>query len=646
MAKAKVKTAKKFSLGQLFESPVKWYDVLILLVLMAFMFFCMQMRDLFHTSGCSFGYLNGHILDFYDYLDKVGIAEDGTVGMGAAYLPTVYVIFAIWNIPLKLIGYFDTPTAAIGYIPVMWAKILPCLVYFAGGVVVYSIAKELGMGTKKSKLAAYLYLSMPIAVFSQFGLGQYESFIVLFTLLGVLMWLRKKDVWFVFWFAIAFTFKYTVLIFFIPLLLLRQKNIWKILLSCLGFVALAGIEILIYFKSAGFQKWCFGLGSATEEASPISTILSVEYFTGWFKNNVRYFIYVLVVLFAVLAAWCYFKKTKDDGEEKRYGMYILTLSFACLFALAKWHPHYLMLAVPFWVLTGLMHKDTKIWLILDLLFMFFFSVYNVQFFGTICDETLIQNGLLRIILPTHFVGGGLYMQEIFGMIPKELTLSILTAFIVIYGVFKHPKYMREDMSEMPEKIMGWTRTRTFLGLATFIVPALLCVFVTLNPPKNSYMEDEWGGATIEFSDEQSVVVQPFTANGTEISKLKFRVMTNDDNENALLRVAIVRKDTISLEEISAIPAGLSSNLPDMQSSPEVLYEKEIRMAECYDSERIILSVNAPCKDGEEYAVVFMSENAEGGNVGILTGSTHPELPNCFTNSLNELNTHVAMDIIN
>ena len=113
------------------EGPIRWWDYLILAALMLFCFLSYEMRDLLHTAGCSYGFLDGHILDFYDYLAAQGIAEDGTVGLHASYLPTVYVIFALWNLPMKIFGIVPRATAQLSMTAVMWAKILPCLAYFA-----------------------------------------------------------------------------------------------------------------------------------------------------------------------------------------------------------------------------------------------------------------------------------------------------------------------------------------------------------------------------------------------------------------------------------------------------------------------------------------------------------------------------------
>ena len=68
------------------EKPLHLWDYLIFLVIALFCFFVFQQTDLVHTTGCSYGYLNGHILDFYDYCAEFDIHP--------SYLPSTYILFA------------------------------------------------------------------------------------------------------------------------------------------------------------------------------------------------------------------------------------------------------------------------------------------------------------------------------------------------------------------------------------------------------------------------------------------------------------------------------------------------------------------------------------------------------------------------
>ena len=335
------------------DSPIRIYDWIVMLAIMACCFFGYEMaNDLFHTAGCSYGYLNGHILDFYDYLAEAGVDTDGTVGLHASYLPTIYILFAIWNIPMKLFGVVTAPTGVLSYIPLMWAKLLPCLFFMASGYVVFLIAKELGMGDRKAKVCMFAFLTVPAALLTQFIFGQYESIVMFFVLLGFYSWLRRRNWMFAVFFMIAFSLKYTVIVAFFPLLLLREKKIRWILIYSICLLPLTVLYMLLYHNSPVFNEYVFGIGFGSAGANPVNYLFNVSFATGYGLSNLQFVTYPLVLAFIVLLGFCYFKKCQNAISEKRFAVFFVSLSFSIFFVLIKWHPHWLVLAVPFWLFSA------------------------------------------------------------------------------------------------------------------------------------------------------------------------------------------------------------------------------------------------------------------------------------------------------
>ena len=78
----------------------------------------------------------GHILDFYEW--NVEKAD-----MYASYMPSTYILFAIWNIPVKLLGILNEPKLEVSYWLMMYYKLLPTLFYLGSSVLIYKIIKEL-----------------------------------------------------------------------------------------------------------------------------------------------------------------------------------------------------------------------------------------------------------------------------------------------------------------------------------------------------------------------------------------------------------------------------------------------------------------------------------------------------------------------
>ena len=583
-------TKRSFGLHKLFGEPLKWWDWLILFAFMAFCFVSYEMRDLFHTAGCSYGFLKGHFLDFYDYLSACGTGEDGSAGLHASYMPTVYILFAIWNIPMRLFGIVKEATAQLGFIPIMWAKVLPCLCYFACGYTVFLIGKELGMHDRKGKLLFYAFLSNPVAIYGQFILGQYESFLVLSVLLGTLFWLRKKDLLFVLFFAIGVTFKYTAVVFFLPLLLLREKRIFRILFMTLGVFSLFALEFLLYMHSEAFMSYAFGVGGSGD--NPAGYIFNAAYFTGFsLGGEISYKVYLTFIAFAFTIAWCYFTRGRDRAEEGRYAMFFLCLSGAALFCFSKWHPHWLMILVPFYTITAFMHKNTKIFMALDLLFMVLFVMFCTGYFVTVTDEVMLTKGIFKFILPGETVNAYAEMREYLSFIDQSILLSLLTAMLGVMAVFKHPAFLSEDVNSSAESSKGWILARYILGLLVFIVPSMLTVYYSVNPPKTSYTEER-RQAFLGFS-EGEVYEQTFVSAGNRIRKIKFPVSVGSSPDGVLVL-----------------------KLTDGET---VLYEESFDTSQLGEGELLTVQPDAILSSGNEYTITFGLEDAAPSSTVCILG---------------------------
>ncbi len=129
---------------------------------------------------------SGAFWDFYEW-------DAYQYNMWGSYMPSTYLVFAVWNIPIKLLGIVTRPERfAANTAVLMWYKLLPVSLYLVSGYLIYKIASVIGMGTKKSKLCAYVFLTTPIGFFSQFMFGQYDIFTVFLILLGIYYYLKDN----------------------------------------------------------------------------------------------------------------------------------------------------------------------------------------------------------------------------------------------------------------------------------------------------------------------------------------------------------------------------------------------------------------------------------------------------------------------
>ncbi len=572
--KGSIKAFRDFLSG----GAVRWYDWVILAVLMLFCFVVFCMSDLYHTTACSFGYLNGHILDFYDYLASSGIAADGSTGIHASYMPTIYVLFAVWNIPLRLFGIVRQPTMQLGFAALMWAKLFPTLVFFFSAWILYLVAKELKMDRRKGLLLVYAYLSCPVLLYGQLVIGQYESLFILCVLMGFLFWLREKPVGFILAFGIAVTFKYTALIIFFPLLLLKEKKILKVLLYAVLVMIPFAVEYLVYMHSPAFMSYAFGIGSSGD--TPTNYITNAALFTGFtFGGNLNFVIYLAVVSFALVCAWAYFTDTHTDTEAGRYGVFFSGLALTVLFLFSKWHSHWLMPLFVFFTLGAFMHRKTGAFMALDLLFGVLFIMFCTCQFEGAHDEAMINAGIFKFFLPGRQISAAYSLTDYFRFLDMSMELSLLTAVMVVNAVFMHPKFMAEDINLSADHEIGWIRARYIISLLVLILPTVLVTAHSLKGVTAVYEEDR-RGIFMKMQDEETLT-QPFVSEGTTVTRLIFPVSRGALYDTPEMMVSL--KD----------------------GSGNVLYSKEVDVGDYFEGQLVRLKPSGvTLVPGETYYVEF------------------------------------------
>lgn len=405
-----------------------------LLAAFCYIFFCHQ--DILITAGHSIEYLNGHITDFYSACKKT----DGAYT--ANYLPSTFILFAIWNIPMKLFGFEPTAFGDWNTVFMLWNKILPTAAYFLSGAILYKICRErLNFDKKKSALAMFLAFTAPTAFFTQFIFCQYDIFTVLFMLLGMYYYFKQepkiKD-WalFALFFGIATTFKYFAVLIFTVLLLLRVKDVVKALLLLALSAAPAGLEAIFYFifDFKAFKKSVFGFSA-------------LDYTSGFSIDLGTVSINLMIVFIVLLIAFSYFTKTQSFEEVVGFGMfYSCGICFA-IFGMMLWHPQWLLFIVPFWTLSTVINKNYKILILLDALFGLVFLVYIVnQFSFTLEGQGLMRYGALMDTL-RYKISSDLKMADIFIFKNTDILFSLISSLLLIGFVFKHPKFNMTQLND-------------------------------------------------------------------------------------------------------------------------------------------------------------------------------------------------------
>ncbi len=378
-------------------------------------------------------------------------------------------------------------------------------------------------------------------------------------------------------------------------------------MSCVGAAIPYGVEYLLYRGSEAFSNYAFGIGSSGD--NPTGYIFNSTIFTGYQLGAIQISVSLIILLFGVICGLAYFTKIREKKELVKWMFYLCCLVFFMLFGLAKWHPQWLLMAVPFWVISAFIHKDTKIFMIIDILFMLFFTIFNVTMIPQNVDQQMFNYGIFGGLLNKD-IGSKLLMTNIIGKIDPMICLSMLSMIMLVYAVFKHPKYCADDFSANID-CMGWIRARFVIGVAIFVIPAFMCLYASQVGTKPAYKVEE-NNSGVLISKTQNAVVQQFVSRGTVIDQIQFPIIVNGRINNADLKVTLREQYTGKELYSESMDASkwwdgkliqiFTGTIPVVKGAMyEVVFEVEPREQEC----KIALQTNhtISTKDIREKAII-------------------------------------------
>lgn len=253
-------------------------DFIVMTAVLVFCLVTMYYADMTVTGPFSVllwdALTDGKPFSFYDLCLASGIAPEGAV-----YDFGLYLVFAVWNFPIwvlyRLAGISLTSTGAL-----LWYKFLPVLYTLACVSAVVSLAGHVlpaGKGTaarspdnsgerllradtgkkQDSCAAGALFLLSLLTVLPVFVTAQYDCIPLYFMLKGVNAWLSGNDRAhhrrFLYWFALSLVMKPMGILILLLLIILREKNFFRIILEMLEGCSVLIVCKLLCSVSAGYR---------------------------------------------------------------------------------------------------------------------------------------------------------------------------------------------------------------------------------------------------------------------------------------------------------------------------------------------------------------------------------------------------------
>lgn len=425
------------------------------------------------------GHLSMFYWSWYPGVENSAL-PDGSAGGEYDFL--IYAIFALYNFPLwiweKLTGL-----SFISFFPTrIYIKGIIWLFSGLSAFFIYKIAVQCGTKRENAIWAPIIFLSSGIFFATEVTIGGYDIISVAFSLLGIYGFLKKNDKCFLISFAIAIATKLFAFWLFVPLLLLREKKIWK--LVCKMLLALSAIVIpKLYFALASqnrimqeMQRLATETGNAAgvvEDAPMVvndviahsniinDAIFPTEYTANYTFLSLSNLPLVFVGMFAIWIC-CYLIKRELTGIET---IYLCALVMSVFIATVKIHPYWGILLVPYLSLIVVMNsKHLKENLLLETLISIGYVINKAILYPWCFSMAQIE----RMVGPNYVFGydrentnisrygleGLVYkLSEKIGISENNIAHMFSALFIVAITIFLYlnwPKKIEEEKNYIGE----------------------------------------------------------------------------------------------------------------------------------------------------------------------------------------------------
>lgn len=387
--KQKMKSMWNWTNGNTDISKPEWIFVLISLVLPLISFMYMD-TDSIIRCGIDVGksLFDGKILDYYAY--SYDVSYPNIMGHPPVYDFIFYLTVGIWELPIAIIEKVTGTILRTNLFAMIYSKLFLIVFLMLTAWIIKKIAIELKISEKHAKWACFMFLTSAMVYSYVCVVGQYDIMGIFFCLVGVYFYIKKDMLKFAVFFVIAIQYKFYALFCFLPLILLKEKKMYRIF-SYLTAPMLSILMFRIPFLNDG-------------EAIIAKNEVNAEMFDRVLRNTISIFETEVPLSFLAVGAvciWCFFKKV-EEGMEGYYAIYVPFLTFSALFLTFPYFPYWLMYLTPWIPLLYFMRNDLSekhFWLETGMVCGTVIGHYS--HFGYVFEISNMKNMFLERLIGSH-----------------------------------------------------------------------------------------------------------------------------------------------------------------------------------------------------------------------------------------------------
>ncbi|MBQ5314146.1 MAG: hypothetical protein J6K30_08885 [Oscillospiraceae bacterium] len=436
-------------------NDVKIYDKILFGAAFVLAFFFMSHPDLWETANHSYVFLeclfDGQFMNFYDYC---AAHNNSYYYINVAnYNIVIYIIFGLWELPVFIINSLFGLAMNEQFI-IYWAKLVPVAFFVGCGFMVKKICEALDMDSTTASTAALFFLFNPVAFYSPMAMGQYDTLCLFFTLWAVLWYIKGDLTRFSLLIGLGVVCKFFALLVFVPLILVAEKRILHIIKN--------GVMAMWLYIPTSLLFW-----GRTGNAKVFTQAMIDRMFKLTYETGIRG-VSIFTLFYAMLVFACFVYVPKSEKIKKYLAVYLPMVAFGWLFNGIYWHPQWIVLMVPFMVITTFTLKSRSMWFYLDIVFAVGYFLHCFYEYSSQTGAILFDGGLLHHVFGMRVITSELWrpLNYFLSLIPYVwvLTPVMFTGAILLSIIFKFPVgetalsdklSNSESYDKIPLKVFGY-----------------------------------------------------------------------------------------------------------------------------------------------------------------------------------------------
>lgn len=466
----------KFSFFLSNTKVFSWIFTCLSLLIAFFVFFYFDINDTMNNSLLLIDAIrDGQFFHYYDY--AIINVMKGTIYTADYNLP-IYFLFAIWNIPVYIVKNLWGLEGIFFVAAYLWCKLLIVLGTIGCIKKVIDLLEEVNYKSYSKQIVCLLFASSSALLLGAFIAVQYDILTLFLILSGMDAYIKNQNKKFILIFMLAVPFKMFSLFIFIPMLLLKEKRVFKIIFNSIKVYALVIIEKVIYWNDSAYIM-CM----KTQNKQALKLMIGGSMKIG--KHKLVFFL----IAFIILCVYCYnenrFIDLQDDVKGLKLDLlyhisYIGFFVFSIFLISVNFRSYWIVLYLPFAILVMAMnYKDMWLNFLLETIgstacVLYLLMKHKIYSISKLCTRLLLA-AFKNIPEKENLKYGNVttFLTKYIGEY-KELLFTVFVATMLVMLFINYPKRVKLEYGETQRPATNLLKGTIFRSLISL---ALTCIVI-------------------------------------------------------------------------------------------------------------------------------------------------------------------------